>query len=64
MSNLFRKPRTPTLPPEREPLEEVEAIQEDATVAARRGKKRLLRGGRRGTIISGIQSALKTRLGR
>lgn len=63
MSNLFSKPRTPDLPPQQEPIEEIETIQEDAAVAQRREKKKFARGGRRGTIISGIQAALKKRLG-
>lgn len=64
MSSLFNKPRTPTLPPEPEPIEEVQAVQEDATEAGRREKKKLLsRRGRKSTVLSGIQSALKKRLG-
>ncbi len=64
MSSLFSKPRTPDLPPQQEPIEEVEVIQEDAAVAGRREKKKLIsRRGRKSTILSGIQSALKKRLG-
>ena len=64
MSNLFGgKPKTPTLPKQPEPLEEVTKIEEDASDVQRREKKRLLKGGKRGTIISGITSALKKRLG-
>lgn len=63
MSNLFNKPRTPDLPPEPEPVEDIAQVQEDASSAQRREKKKFARGGRRGTIISGIQSALKKRLG-
>ena len=63
MSNLFNKPKSTRLPKQQEPLEKIETIQEDATDVQRREKKKLLRGGRRGTIISGIASALKKRLG-
>ncbi len=63
MSNLFNKPRTPDLPPEPEPVEDIQTVQEDASAAQRREKKKVLRGGRRGTIISGISAALKKRLG-
>lgn len=63
MSSVFRSPKTPDLPPEPEPVEEVSAIEEDATKAARREKKKFAKGGRKSTILSGIQSALKRRLG-
>ncbi len=62
-SVLFPKPKTPDLPPEPEPIEEVATVEEDAGAAAKREKKKLLRGGRRATILSGIKSALKKRLG-
>ncbi len=61
--SIFRSPKKPDLPPEPEPVEEISVIEEDAEVAARRKKKKILKGGRRGTIISGIASALKKRLG-
>ena len=64
MTGVFRSPKKPDLPPEPEKIEEVAVIQEDAEVAARKKKKKILRGGRRGTIISGITSALKERLGK
>jgi len=63
MSGLFSKPKSPKLPPEPEPIEEVEVIEEDAAEAARREKKKLLTRGRRATILSGIAQALKKRLG-
>ena len=55
--------KKPSLPPEPEPIEEVEVIEEEAAEAARRKKKKLLAGGRRATILSGITAALKKRLG-
>ena len=64
MSGIFSKPSTPKLPPQPEPIEEVAVIKEDADVAARKEKKKLAKGGKRSTIISGITSALKRRLGR
>ena len=64
MSSLFNKPRGPDLPPEPEPIEEITVTQEDAVEAGRREKKKILsRRGRKSTILSGIQSALKRRLG-
>lgn len=72
LGNLFRKPRTPSisaapaqvaLPAEPEPIEEVQMVEETAEEARRRERKRLFTGGRRATILSGIQSALKKRLG-
>ncbi len=62
--SIFRGPKKPDLPPEPEPVEDVAVIEEDAEVAARKRKKKILKGGRRGTIISGIQAALlKRKLG-
>ena len=63
MSGLFSKPKTPSLPPQPEPVEEVAQVEETAEEAKRREKKKLIQGGRQGTILSGIQQALKKRLG-
>lgn len=63
MSSLFSSPSRPKLPPAPEPVEEVAVVQEEATEAARRERKKVLTGGRRSTILSGIVSALKKRLG-
>jgi len=63
MSGMFSSPKKPKLPPTPAPVEEVAVIEEDADVAGRKEKKRLMQGGRQSTIISGIQSALKSRLG-
>ena len=63
MSSVFRSPKKPDLPPEPEKIEDVAIVQESAEVATGKKKKKILRGGRRGTIISGIKSALKKRLG-
>ena len=62
--SFLRSPKKPDLPPEPEQIEEVSVIEEDAEVAARRKKKKILKGRRRGTIISGISKALKERLGK
>lgn len=64
MSGLFGGVSQPKLPPQPAPVSEVAVIEETAAEAGRRERKRLLQGGRRSTIISGIQSALKRRLGR
>jgi len=65
MSSIFGKPKTPSLPaaaPEPEP-EPVQMIEEDAESARRKKKKKLSEGGKGSTILSGIHSALKKRLG-
>lgn len=49
---------------EQEPIEEVQIIQEDATKAGQRERrKQIISGGRKKTILSGIQTVLKQRLG-
>ncbi len=63
MSSIFGKPKKPKLPAAPEPIEDVTVVQEDASDAQRRRKKFLSGKGRSGTIISGITSALKKRLG-
>lgn len=63
MSGVFSSPKRPKIPPQPEPVEEIAIAEEDAAIAARKEKKKLLRGGRRSTILSGITSALKKRLG-
>ena len=63
MSGLFSKPRTPDMPAQPEPIEPVAVIEETAEETRRRERKKLLTGGRRQTILSGIMSALKKRLG-
>ena len=63
MSSIFSKPRAPKLPPQTPEPEPMAVVEEDAGKAGRRERKRLLRGGRMSTILSGIQSALKKRLG-
>jgi len=63
MSSLFSKPRTPDIPPPPPEPEPITTIEEDAAEAAKRRKKRVIRGGRQSTILSGIQMALKKRLG-
>ena len=61
--NPFSKPDKPDLPPKPEEIEEVTTIEEDAEQASRQKKKKLLQGGRGATVLSGIQAALKRRLG-
>ena len=63
MTSLFRKPAVPKIPPLAAPVEEVQVVREEAEEARRRERKKLLTRGRRTTILSGIQSALKKRLG-
>lgn len=60
------KPKMPDIPPvepQVEPREEIEIVEEEAEVARRRQRKKLLTTGRRATILSGITTALKKRLG-
>lgn len=64
MSGVFSKPKTPKIPPAAPEPEPVSVVTEEGEQARRRERKRLLtRGGRQSTILSGIQSALKKRLG-
>ena len=67
MSGLFGTPggrglttAATTVP---EPVEDIRVVGETAEMARRRERKKLLTGGRQATIISGIMSALKKRLG-
>lgn len=63
MSNIFSGgPKSPKIAPAEE-IEPIETVEESAGEARRRERKRLAKGGRRSTIVSGIQSALKKRLG-
>ncbi len=62
VAGAFTSP-TPKLPPAQETIEPVTTIEEDAGDVRRRKRKRLSAGGRQSTILSGIQSALKKRLG-
>ena len=62
MSSLFSSPKTPKVQ-QQEPVSDIKMVQEDADVARRREKKKLLTGGRKSTILGGITSALKKRLG-
>jgi len=63
MSSVFRSPKKPDIPVAEE-VETVANVEEGAEVAARKSKKKILKGGRRGTIISGIAKTLKERLGK
>lgn len=53
----------PKLPPPPEPVEQVQTVTETAQEESQRRKKKIATGGRQATILSGIQSALKARLG-
>lgn len=63
MSSIFSKPKRPKIPPMQPEPEPVSMVTEEAEVARRRERKRLSRGGRESTILSGIKSLLKKRLG-
>jgi len=63
VSSIFGRPKRPKVQaPEPEP-EPVVMVEEEAREARRRERKKLLTGGRRATILSGILNALKKRLG-
>ncbi|KKN44594.1 hypothetical protein LCGC14_0691320, partial [marine sediment metagenome] len=53
----------PALPEQEAEAEPVEVIEEEASAARRRQRRRLSRGGPRQTILGGVASALKRRLG-
>ena len=62
-SAIFPKKDTPTmeLPA---PIEKLESIEEDASTAVKRKKRaELLKSGKSSTLMAGIQSRLKSRLG-
>lgn len=63
MSGIFGRPKVPDIPKQPEPVADVRMVKEDAETAGRRERKKLQAGGRKTTILSGIQSALKKRLG-
>lgn len=68
IGRIFSSPKRPKLPPppkveEVEPVEEIETVTADAEVAQRRKKRGIRRGGRQSTVLFGIESALKKRLG-
>ena len=64
MSGVFHSPKKPKLPPVLPEQEPVTTITEEGEQARKRERKRLLmRGGRKSTFLSGIQNALKKRLG-
>jgi hypothetical protein len=64
MSGVFSKPKTPKIPPMIAESEPLQMVNEDADKARRREHKRLSgAGGRASTFLSGIQNALKKRLG-
>jgi len=62
-SALLGKPkRTKIVAPEPE-MEKIEMVEEEAEEVRRRERKKLQTTGRRATVLSGIMSALKKRLG-
>jgi len=60
---FLKSPKDPKLPDEPEPIEEISTVTEDAATAQRRKKRGIRQSGRQSTVLSGIQSALKKRLG-
>ncbi len=65
MSSVLSSPKvkTPVLPKQQAPVEEIETVVEDEEDVRQREKKKIISTGRRRTILSGIASALKKRLG-
>ena len=62
ITKLFDKPKAADIP-QQEEVEEVSTVTQDAADAQRRKKKDIKQGGKQSTVLSGIQSALKKRLG-
>ena len=63
MSRIFGSSKTPKLPAAAEEIEPVEEVEEDAGLVRRRERKKLRSRGRQQTMLSGIATALKKRLG-
>lgn len=63
--SILKKPKRPKFfaQEEADPVQEVEMIEEEAGVTRRKERKKLLKGGRASTVLSGMLSALKKRLG-
>jgi hypothetical protein len=63
MSGVFGSPKKPKMPAPIAESEPITTVTEDAEVARRRERKRLSTGGRQSTMLAGIMTALKKRLG-
>jgi len=63
MSGVFSSPKKPKMQQMATEAEPVQMVTEDAEESRRRERKRLTTGGRSATFFSGIQNALKKRLG-
>lgn len=63
MSGVFSSPKRPKIPAQQAEPEPIETVTEEAETVRRKERKRLQTGGRASTILSGIQAALKRRLG-
>lgn len=61
MSGIFSSPKRPKIPKQESPVTVID--EEEPEEVRARERRRLLTGGRQSTILSGIQSALKRRLG-
>lgn len=62
MSSIFGRPKRPRMPPQEE-APPMAVTETEAERSRKSQRKKLMVGGRRSTILSGIQSALKRRLG-
>jgi len=62
MTTLFGRPKTPEMPPQEE-APPMAVTETEAERGRRRQRKKLMVGGRKSTLLSGIQAALKRRLG-
>ena len=64
MSSMFSGPKVPKLAPAPEAVETIEQVrQEDTTDIRRRQRMKFQGQGRSGNILSGVGTALKTRMG-
>ena len=63
MSGVFSSPKKPKMQPQQAEPEPIATVTEDAEVSRRKERKKLSTGGRQSTMLSGIQAAIKKRLG-
>lgn len=63
MSGVFKGPKRPRIAAAEPEPERIEVVEEEAEEARKRERKKLQTTGRRATVLSGIMSALKRRLG-
>ena len=63
MSSMFSSPKTPKPPPIPEQIESVTESGKDADSVRRKTVQSMMKSGRASTVLAGISTALKKRLG-